>query len=461
VLTRLPGAALTTDAPRPPAGHDRPVSRLPLVRRMVATYSVSAVGSAMVAVAVAYVAYQTSKSLVLTVVVLSASAVPTLVLLPVAGRISTGRDPRDIELMGQVAKILLSFAVAAVAASGHLTYVLLLAAQLLNGCVSAIAAPAWPRLARAISPEGRLAEVTALFGAVASAAAIAGALLGGFVCATFGFTWVFVANGLSYFPFLWAVRTVPRSAPTTHRSRRAIRTGIGSVRRSASLRRVFVLVTVLNLAAWPVLSVLPALAGDIDGRAHVLGILTGAFYAGAAVVAWVVTRLRRRFLYSHILFAGFLTAGLMLLSQAALTSWRSPGYDAVTVAVVTLVPIGLALSVTSTLLQTIVQLASSPDEEGPVLVVYGTVIAILTPLGGLLLGAAADLVSLWWAIALSGLALTTITIVLRRRLAVFNEVDDSNRVAPVHGASAHHLPFALLGSDHAHRTLAHLHDSAA
>jgi MFS family permease len=426
---------------------------------MVGAYSVSAVGSGMVAVAVAYVAYQTSKSLVLTVVVLSASALPTLLLLPVAGRISTGRDPRDIELLGQVAKILLSFAVAAVAASGQLTYALLLVAQLLNGCVSAIAAPAWPRLARAISPEGRLAEVTALFGGVASAATIVGALLGGFVCATFGFTWVFVANGLSYLPFVWAVRTVPRSAPATHRSKRAIRAGINAVRGSASLRRVFFLVTVLNLAAWPVLSALPALAGDIDGRAHVLGILTGAFYAGAAIVAWVVSRLRRRFLYSHILFAGFLTAGLMLLSQAVLTSWRSPGYDAVTVAVATLIPIGLALSVASTLLQTIVQLACAPDEEGPVLVVYGTVIAILTPLGGLLLGAAADLVSIWWAIALSGLALTTVTIALRRRLAVFDDVDDADRAAPAHGAGVQ-LPFALLGSDHAHRTLAHLHDSA-
>jgi MFS family permease len=227
-----------------------------------------------------------------------------------------------------------------------------------------------------------------------------------------------------------------------------------------SLRRVFFLVTVLNLAAWPVLSVLPALAGDIDGRAHVLGILTGAFYAGAAIVAWVVTRLRRRFLYSHILFAGFLTAGLMLLGQAVLTSWRSPGYDAVTVAVLTLVPIGLALSVSATLLQTIVQLASSPQEEGPVLVVYGTVIAILTPLGGLLLGAAADLLSLWWAIAASGVALTAVTLALRTRLDVFDELDAADRVASPHVGGAHHVSLAYLGSEHGHRTFADLFHSA-
>jgi transmembrane secretion effector len=302
--------------------------------------------------------------------------------------------------------------------------------------------------------------VTALFGGVASAATIVGALAGGVVCATFGFTWVFVANGLSYLPFLVAVRTVPRTAPSTRRAGRAVRAGIRSVRNSESLRRAFFLVTVLNLAAWPVLSVLPALAGDIDGRAHVLGFLTGAFYAGAAIVAWVVTRLRRRFLYSHILFAGFLTAGVMLLSQAALTSWRSPGYDAVTVAVVTLVPIGLALSVSATLLQTIVQLACPSQDEGPVLVVYGTAIAILTPIGGLLLGAAADLLSLWWAIAASGIALTAVTLVLQPRLAVFNELDDADRVASVNASSGHLLPLAHLGCEDAHHALAHLYHPA-
>jgi len=436
--------------------------RIPIVHQMVGAYSVSAIGSAMVAVAVAFVAYQTSGSLVLTVVVLAANAVPSLFLMSVAGRLATGRDPRDVEVVAQVAKILLSFGVAAVAASGNLTYVVLLVANLLNGSVSALSAPAWPRLVKGIAPEGRLAELTALFGGVASAAAILGALVGGLVCATYGFAWVFVANALSYLPIVYVMRRIPRGASTPRRkSNGAVRTGIRTVRRNEMLKRAFLLVTVLNLAAWPVLSALPALAGDIDGHAHVLGFLTGAFYAGAAVVAWVVTRLRRRFLYSHILFAGFLTAGLMLLGQAAVTSWRTPGYDAVTVVVVTLVPIGLAISVAATLLQTIVQLSSPADEEGPVLVVYGTVIAILTPIGGLLLGAAADLVSIWWAIGASGAALTALAIFLRPRLTVFNQLEGADRAVGAHAASAHHWSLAhFIGPDVAHHALAHLYHPA-
>jgi MFS family permease len=430
--------------------------RVPVVRRLVNTYTVSAIGSAMVGVAVAFVAYQQSKSIVLTVVVLAANAVPALVLMPLAARLSTGRDPRDVEVVSQIAKIVLSLAIAAVAAAGGLTYAFLLVANLLNGSVSALAAPAWPRLAQAIAPEGRLAELTALFGSVAAGSAIVGALIGGVVCARFGFTWVFVANAISYVPMTIALRTVPRSTSAPRRAGRAVRAGMRTVRTTATLKRAFVLAAVLNLAAWPVLSTLPALAGDIDGHAHVLGYLTGAFYAGAAVVAWAVTRLRRRFAYSNILFAGFVTAGLMLLGNAALTSWRSPGYDAVTVAALTLVPIGLSISIAATLLQTIVQLASPADAEGPVLVVYATAISILTPIGGLAIGAAADVVSLWWAIAFEGIALTLVSLFLRSRLTLFDdlEADGTAPDRPVHG---HGWALGHLGApDLVHHSLAHL-----
>jgi hypothetical protein len=75
--------------------------RIPVVRRLVSTFAVSAVGSAMVGVAVAFVAYQRSGSIVLTVVVLAASALPALVLMPLAARLSTGRDPATSRSRGR------------------------------------------------------------------------------------------------------------------------------------------------------------------------------------------------------------------------------------------------------------------------------------------------------------------------------------------------------------------------
>jgi hypothetical protein len=157
-----------------------------------------------------------------------------------------------------------------------------------------------------------------------------------------------------------------------------------------------------------------------------------------------------------VLFVGFLTAGLMLLAHAALTSWREPGADAVVAAVLTLVPIGLAVSLDTALLQALVQLDSPTDSERAVLAVYATVTTIVTPLGGLLIGAAADLISLWGALAGCGLVLTVLALSLRNRLEVFDQLDPRDSPAAPTG---HHFALAhFLGAEPFHDAFARLHD---
>jgi MFS family permease len=433
--------------------------RVPAVRRLVVAYVGSALGSGILGVAIAFAAYQESDSLVLTVVALSANALPAFFLAPLVGRLATRRDPRLVDVLGRVAKIVQMGAVAAVAFSGDLSYELLVVTGLVNGSISALVSPAWPQLMRMVAPEDRLPELTAFFPAISAVASIVGALVGGLVVATVGIGWAFTINGLSFLPMIVAVRAIPGSPPEydTGRRSRAIRAGFQTVSRNAALRRAFLLAGLLNLAAWPVLSTLPALAHEIEPRGHILGFLTGAFYAGAAAVTWVVARARRRYPYSKVLFVGFLTAGLTLLAHSALTSWRNPGADAVVAAALTLVPIGLAISLNTALLQALVQLDSPADSERGVLVVYATVTTIVTPLGGLLIGAAADLTSLWWALAGAGLALTILALSLRTRLEVFDPLDQRDPIAPTghHWALAHfsgaelfHHSFARLHHDH-------------
>lgn len=430
--------------------------RTPIVRRLVAASFVSALGSAMSAVAIAFVAYQRSKSLVLTVVVLAASALPALLLSPVVGKLATRGDPRTVDVLGQSAKVAIAAGIATVATVSDLSYGLLLVFNLLNGTVSALTAPTWPEINRMVASKDRLAELTALFSGASAVAAIIGALVGGVVVATVGAVWAFAFNAVSYVPNIIAIRTIPGDPPTSRGGIHAVRAGLRVVGRTAALRRAFVLAAVLNLAAWPVLSALPALAREIDPRAHALGYLTGAFYAGAAIVSYAVARLRRRYPYGTVLFAGFLTAGLMLLAHAMLTYWRDPGLDAVVTAALTLVPIGLAVSLDSALLQALVQLGSPPGDEGPVLVVYATVTTIVAPLGGLLLGTAADLASLWWALAGAGLVLTALSLALRGRLAVFNTIGQEDAVAQVAPASHHWALVHLLGADFLRDAFTHL-----
>ena len=432
--------------------------RVPAVRRLVVAYVGSALGSGILGVAIAFASYEaSSQSLVLTVLALSSNALPALFLAPLVGQVATRHDPRTVDALGRVGKIVQVSAVGALAFTGDLTYVILVVTGLINGSISALAAPAWPEVTRMAAPKDRLPELTALFPAISAVAAIVGALVGGVVVATIGLGWAFTFNALSFLPMIVAVRAIPGTPPAYDSGRRsqAIRAGFRTVGRNAALRRAFVLAGLLNLAAWPVLSTLPALAHEIEPRGHILGFLTGAFYAGAAAVTWVVARARRRYPYSKVLFVGFLTAGLMLLAHAALTGWRNPGADAVVAAALTLVPIGLAVSLNTALLQALVQLDSPADSERAVLVVYATVTTIVTPLGGLLIGAAAELTSLWWALGGAGLALTILALSLRNRLEVFDPLDQR---API-VATGHHWALAhFSGADMFHHAFAQLHD---
>jgi len=182
-----------------------------------------------------------------------------------------------------------------------------------NGTISALIRPAWPRLARRSAPDGRLPEVTASLDAAGSISAIVGAMVGGVVVSSFGAEWAFLINAASYLPLFYAIRRVPDAAAESSQATRAVRTGIELVRRTDVLRRSFVLLAaVLSLAACPVVSVLPAVASDIESKAHVLGILLGAFYAGAATVSFVTARLGRRFTYGRVRFVGFLGVGGLL-----------------------------------------------------------------------------------------------------------------------------------------------------
>lgn len=395
----------------------------PEVRRIVVAHTMSSMGSAIGSIALAFSAYRETESIVLTVLVLAGNTVPFVLVAPISGRLLTRHDVRFAIAGSHLAKAALLAAVAFVAARGDLSYGILLAASFGYGALSALAAPGWPRMFEAIAPAGRLADVTALFEAGVAAAAIVGALAGGVIVATIGTSWAFGLDAISYVPVAIIVLTAPRLAPL-HRPRGGvIRGGMRAVARSEALRRAFLLAAVLNLAAFPVLSTLPAMAHDIEPSGHVLGLLTGGFYAGAALVAIVVVRLRRRFRYSQILMWGYLGAGGLLLVHVALTDWRDPGYDALGTALATLLPIGLTVSVNAVLLQTLVQLVSDDANKGGVLILYATLASLVTPLGGVMIGAAADTWSLWWGLAGSGVVLVSIAIALRRRLGVFDTIE--------------------------------------
>ena len=335
---------------------------------------------------------------------------------------------------------------------------MLLAVNFAAGSLSALGVAAYPRVIECAAPAGRLADLSALFKTIPAAAGVTGALLGGTVIVALGEAWVFAIDSLTYVPLMAALALMPPIPALPRHAGGAVRSGVRFVMRDDRLRNAFALAAVLSFAAFPLLSMLPAMASDIDARGHVLGILTCAFYAGGAGVVLAVTRLRRRYAYSQILFAGFFGAGLLLVIHGAVTGWRSPGLDAVTVSLLSLIPLGLAVSLNASLLQALVVLTCPDEEKAGVLAVYGTIAAVLMPLGGVLLGVAADVVSPWAGAGAAGFVLAVLALALRRRLRVFDALGSEAEDHHVHrsmSGHSHTLMRYLAGADFA--MLSHAH----
>lgn len=412
----------------------------------------------MAGIAVAFVAYRQTGSIVLTALVFAGNTLPFLALAPLSGRLVSQFDIRYVLIGVDVGKVLAWAAAAVLAHVGELGYGLILAVNFTSGSLSALSAAAWPRISEQVAPSGRLPDLTALFHSITASAGIAGALLGGTIVFALGEAWVFAIDAFTYLPQVAALALLPKIAPLPHRGG-AVRSGIRFVRETNQLREAFVLAALLNLAAFPLLSMLPAMANDIDARGHVLGILTCAFYAGGALVVVAVGMLRRRFAYSQILFVGFLGAGLLLVAHGLITGWRSPGLDAVTASVTTLLPLGLAVGLNASLLQALVVLTCPDREKAGVLALYGTIAAVLTPLGGIVLGVAADLISPWGAAFVSGTMLIALALALRRRLWVFDELGaqaGDRRLGRSMGGHWHTHHRYIAGADFAQLTHAHL-----
>ena len=86
------------------------------------------------------------------------------------------------------------------------------------------------------------------------------------------------------------------------------------------------------------------------------------------------------------------------------------------------------------------QLGTRKEDQAPVLVVYATVTTIVTPIGGLAIGAIADQLSLWGALGVCGGLILVLTLVLRTRLTVFDELGNAPRLSE---ATIHHPHLGL------------------
>lgn len=380
------------------------------IGRLAAAELCSSLGSAMVGIAITYLAYRTTGSLVHTVFITAAYTLPAAVLSVPAGRLADHHSRRRVLMVLWTAKAASYLVMAGLSATGTLTSGWLLVTSLVAGSLSAMTFPAWEEYEKDLVPSDLLVQVNGLFSSASSAAALTGAIVGAVIVSAVGETAVFVLNGLTFIPLIVVVAlTHPVEVVNRNRSHPGrLRATIHTIRTTGALRRPILNIAALSLLAAPIGQLLPAIAKDLSGGtdATTLGFVTAVFAAGASLVVFVIGRLRHWFDRPGMVEISFITCSVVMTTSGvialALGSRRVGLYLAV---VLVLIPVGLAISVCQSATAAILQSNTAAADQGAVFAIYGIAYTTLAPLGALTLGRLAQDLDIWGVVTLVGVLL--------------------------------------------------------
>ena len=367
---------------------------------------ISSLGTTFQVFAFTYVVYATTKSALATVMVGICFAVAFGVFALPAGKMARSLDHRHVVVAVSLAKALIYAAILALQITGRLSVTAILISSAASGITSSIQYPCWQELLQQFSEKGRLDETNALFSSLSSVSSVAGALVGGVLLDAVGAAPLFAFNVLSYLPLVVIVARLPASQSKTENKKKGasapLKKVAATIRSSKAVRLAITFTALLELLAWPLLSLLPKVAAEVGPSARIYGLLLASFYVGAALVAILLRRWKTHHPYSRIIRVSTTTSGLALVIAGAVG--LAPLGTALTLAGLAflLAAVGLGLATAQSVLGAITQLGVPKKIEGEVLGIFALITIIFGTVGAFVEGFLADTLEVWWLPLASG-----------------------------------------------------------
>jgi MFS family permease len=261
---------------------------------------------------------------------------------------------------------------------------------------STLIAPAFQALMLDLVRREDLPSAVALNSAQTNLSRIIGPTIGGLLFAVIGIAGCYFLNSVGFMAVIAALlllRMPPWSAPAGLGARemwRQLVAGVRYVRRRPHVRTLLSVATVVSVCGLPYLTFLPVFARDVlNQEASGLARLWAAMGAGALpsalVMAYSLSNSRRR---GRLLLAGNVIFGLALAAFALSRDF------ALSCFLLALVGAGM-VSITTTV-NTLLQNLAQDEMRGRVMSMYALAYIGLQPVGGLLIGALADLIGWRW-----------------------------------------------------------------
>jgi len=324
---------------------------------------------------------------------------PVLLFGAFAGLVADRSDKRKLLLIVQSFAMVQSFALAALAFQDNPPVWAIYVIAACGGMATAFDNPARRSYVVEMVAEAQITNAVSLNSAMMTGSRIVGPALGGFLVATFGFGWAFLADGLSYIAVLVCLAMIDpskvRPAPVTPRGKGQVRAGLAYAWSIAELRVPLIMMAIIGTLAFNFQTVLPLFAvRDLDGRDITFSLLMSVVSVGSLIGA---LRSARRTSIS-VRTVSLASAGFGASMLALAIAPNQPIAFAV----------GAAMGFTSISFMTastaIVQLRADPMMRGRVLALQAMVFLGSTPIGGPILGVVCERFGARYGLAIGALA---------------------------------------------------------
>lgn len=306
---------------------------------------------------------------------------PVLFLGAWAGVIADRFDKRRLLVVANIAAMLQSFALAALAFMPRppLVAIFLVAAWL--GVVNAFDNPARRALVVEMVPPGNVPNAVSLNSALMTSSRVFGPALAGVLVITVGYGWCFTVNGISYLAaiaslLLMNADQLHRSAPVA-KAKRQVRDGLRYIRSETELFVPLVMMAIIGTFTYNFNVTVPLFTIDtLGGSQTTFTLLYSVFALGS--------------LFGALFTARRTSVTIPVVSMAALLFGIAFSVFALAPSLVVAFPLGLVVGFTALMFMTvctsIVQLRAAPEMRGRVLAVQAVVFLGSTPIGGPLVG---------------------------------------------------------------------------
>lgn len=305
-------------------------------------------------------------------------------------------------------------AMAALAASGHVSPAAVLALVFMMGTGSAFMWPAWQAAMSGLVEPDEVEAAASLNNLSFNVAATAGPALGGVLFLWIGAAPLFLFNALSFAGLLlvhldWMRKDGGAAAPAARAGIgwSGLRAGLLAAFGSAPYRRLLRHTACIFGAAIAFTSLLPLFVRDVLRKeAGAFGSLMACLGVGAVLAAFALPELRARFQRRHLLAGAVAVFGAMLMAVPLLRDWL-PLMALATAG-------GMAWSTMVTTLNSSAQSSFPSEVRARTLSVYLMALALGQTAGSLLWGGAAELLGVPRALMLAGACLLLYALLLLR-----------------------------------------------